>query len=163
MDHILCPGVSLGVWLALNHNTFHDNSERIFIRHGARLGSATHRYCEQLLILMKAYWDIVQTYITNMSAHGLRKGSATRVACATIPPPPIASVASWGDWSPSKVFDVCWQFAEVADSYLGCCLCGLDPNDSTFSVLPPHWTVDNPIEDTDIGETLQLVYGVIIV
>ena len=22
MDHILCPGVSLGVWLALNQNTF---------------------------------------------------------------------------------------------------------------------------------------------
>ena len=162
MDHVLCPGVSLGVWLALNQNTFCDNSERIFIRHGARLGSAAHRYCEQLLILVKAYWDIVQTYITNMSAHGLRKGNATHVACATTAPPPIASIANRGDWSLGKVLDVYWQFAEVGDSYLGRCLCGLDPNDSTFSVLPPHWTVDNPVEDTDIGEALQLMYGVII-
>ena len=53
LDPILCPGVSLGVcWLSLNQNTFRDNSERIFIRHGARVGSAAHRYCEQLLILI---------------------------------------------------------------------------------------------------------------
>jgi hypothetical protein len=111
---------------------------------------------------VKAYWDIVQTYKTNMSAHGLRKGSATHVACATTAPPPIASIANRGDWSLGKVLDVYWQFVEVGDSYLGRCPCGLDPNNSTFSVLPPHWTVDNPVEDTDIGGALQLMYGVII-
>jgi len=66
MDHVLCPGVSLGVWLALNQNTFRDNSERIFIRHGARLGSAVHRYCKQLLILMKAYWDCTNLHNKNV-------------------------------------------------------------------------------------------------
>jgi hypothetical protein len=162
LDHNLCRGFSLGDWLALNQNTFLDNSERIFICHGAQLGSAVHRYCKQLLILVKAYWDIIQTYITNMSAHSLRKGSATHVACATTAAPPIALIANRGDWSLGKVLDVYWQFVEVGDSYLGRCLCGLDPNDSTFSVLPPHWTVDNPIEDTDIGEALQPMYGVII-
>jgi hypothetical protein len=162
MDHILCPGVSLGVWLSLNQNTFRDNSERIFIRHGARIGSAAHRYCTQLHVLMKVSWDIVQMYITNLSAHGSRKGSATHVACATTAPPPIASIANRGDWSLGKVLDVYWQFAEVGDAYLGRCLCGLDPNHSTFSILPPHWTVDNPVEDADIGEALQLMYGVII-
>jgi hypothetical protein len=31
LDPLLCPCVSLGVWLLLNQNTFLDNSERIFI------------------------------------------------------------------------------------------------------------------------------------
>ena len=60
------------------------------------------------------------------------------------------------------ILDVYWQFAEAGDAYLGRCLCGLDPNQSTFSVLPPHWTVDSPVEDADIGEGLHLMYGVII-
>ena len=162
LDPILCPGVSLGIWLSLNQNTFRDNSERIFIRHGARVGSAAHRYCEQLLIIIKASWDIAQLYITTLSAHGIRKGSATHVACATTAPPPMASIANRGDWSLGKILDVYWQFADVGDAYLGRCLCGLDPNLSSFSVLPPHWTVDNPVEDPDINDALQLMYGVIL-
>ena len=85
------------------------------------------------------------------------------MSCATTAPPPIASIANRGDWSLGKVLDVYWQFAEVGDAYLGrCLLCGLDPNHSTFSVLPPHWTVDNPVEDADIHDALQLMYAVII-
>ena len=61
-----------------------------------------------------------------------------------------------------KVLDVYWQFADVGDAYLGRCLCGLDPNLSTFSVLPPHWTMDDPVHDPDIEDALQLTYGVII-
>ena len=53
LDPILCPGVSLGIWLSLNQDTFRDNSERIFIRRGARVGSAAHRYCEQLLMFRR--------------------------------------------------------------------------------------------------------------
>jgi hypothetical protein len=102
LDPILCPCVSLGIWLSLNQDTFRDNSERIFIRRGARVGSAAHCYCKQLLMIMKAYWGIVQTYITTMSAHGIRKGSATHVLCATTCPPPIASIANRGDWSMGK-------------------------------------------------------------
>lgn len=98
-----------------------------------------------------------------MSSHGLRKGSATHESCATTAPPPIALIANQGDWSLGKVLDVYWQFAEVCDAYLGRCLCGLDPDHSTFSVLHPHcWTVDNPLEDADIQNALQLMYAVII-
>ena len=162
LDPLVCTGVSLGIWLSLEQNSFQDNSEKIFLRHGAKPGSAAHRYCEQLLNIMKMSQDIVQTFITNMSAHGLRKGSATHVACATTAPPPIASIANRGDWSLGKVLDVYWQFAEVGDSYLGRCLCGLDPNHTNFSVLPPHWTVENPVDDPDIKEALHRMYGVII-
>ena len=162
LDPLLCPGVSLGIWLSLNQNAFRDNSERLFLRRGARIGSAGHRYCEQLHAIVKEYWDIVQTFLTTFSAHGIRKGSATHVSCATTVPPPIASIANRGDWSLGKVLDVYWQFAEVGDNYLGRCLCGLDANLSTFSVLPPHWTVENPVDDPDINDALHLMYGVII-
>ncbi len=96
-----------------------------------------------------------------MSAHGIRKGSATHVSCATTCPPPIASIANWGDWSMGTVLDMNWQFANVGDAYLGRCLCGLDRSLSMFSVLPPHWTMHNPVHDPDIEDALQLMYGVI--
>ena len=57
-----------------------------------------------------------------------------------------------------KILDIYWQFAEAGDSYLGRCLCGLDPNDSTFSVLPPHWDVDNPMLNKDINTAMQMMY-----
>ena len=97
-----------------------------------------------------------------MSAHGLRKGSATHVASGTTVSPPIASIAHCGNWSLGKVLDIYWQFAEAGDSYLGRLLCGLDPNTSDFSVLPPHWIVESPLDDSDINEALQLMYGTIL-
>ena len=156
----MCTGVSLGVWLSLEERSFGDGSEMIFGRQGAKVGAAAHRYCEQLLELMKGLG--VQISIQNMSAHGLRKGSATHVASATTVPPPIASIANRGDWSLGKVLDVYWQFAEAGDSYLGRCLCGLDPNDSAFSVLPPHWNAVSPVDDPHIKEALHSMYGTII-
>jgi hypothetical protein len=162
LDPILCPGVSLGIWLSLNQNTFRDNSEQIFIHRGARVGSAAHRYCEQLLIIMKASWGIVQVH-NHYVRTWYKERSATHVSCATTALPPIASLANRDDWSMGKVLDVYWQFADVGDAYLGQCLCGLDPTLSTFSVLPPNWTVDDPVNDPDIDDALQLMYGVIIV
>jgi hypothetical protein len=162
LDPVVCTGVSLGIWLSLEQDSFSSNSEKIFLRRGAKVGATAHRYCDQLLVLLKKYWDIVQTFIKNMSGHGIRKGSATHVASATTAPPPIASIANRGDWSLGKVLDVYWQFAEAGDSYLGRCLCGLDPNDSTFCVLPPHWNIDSPTEDSDIQEALCLMYGKIV-
>ena len=137
LDPTVCVGVSLGVWLCLEQGSFED-SEKLFLRGGGKAGSASHRYCEQLLQMMKTFWEVVKTFITNMSAHGIRKGSATHVASATTVPPPIASIANRGDWSLGKVLDIYWQFAETGDSYLGRCLAGLDPNTSEFSTLPPH-------------------------
>lgn len=146
----------------LEQRSFEPNSEKLFLRRGGKSGSAAHRYCDQLLTLLKGHWDVVQTHIRNMSAHGLRKGSATHVASATTCPPPIASIANRGDWSLGKVLDVYWQFAESGDAYLGRCLSGLDPNTSAFSVLPPHWTVVPPLEDDDIAAGLECMYGPIV-
>ena len=114
------------------------------------------------MLLMKESQDVVKTYVQNMSSHGLRKGSATHVSSATTAPPPISSIASRGDWSLGKeVLDVYWQFADAGDAYLGRCLSGLDPNDSKFSTLPPHWNLESPVNDDDIKEGLAIMYGVI--
>lgn len=160
LDPVVCFGVGMGVWLCLEQDSFED-SERIFLRGDAKVGSAAHRYCSQLLQLLKANWESVKTFIKTLSAHGLRKGSATHVASATTVPPPIASIANRGDWSLGKVLDIYWQFAEAGDSYLGRCLAGMDPNTSEFSVLPPHWITASPMEDDDIKEALDLMYGTI--
>lgn len=161
-DPVVCAGVSLGVWLALEQHAFADGSEMIFSRHGAKAGAASHRYCDQLLELVNRHWDAVQTFIQNFSAHGWRKGSATHSASATTCGPPLPSIACRGDWSLGKVLDIYLQFAEAGDAYLGRVLCGLDPNDSTFSVLPPHWTMESPIDDEDISQALRSMYGTII-
>ena len=135
----------LGIWLlSLNQNTFCENSEHIFIHHGACIGSAAHQCCEQLLIIIIASWEITQIYIATMSVHGgirtaaLGRGvCATHVSWATTAPPPIASIANRGDWSMGKVLNIYWQFADVGDAYLGRCLCGgLDPNLSSFLCYP---------------------------
>jgi hypothetical protein len=159
LDPLLCPGLSLGVWLCLEEKAFEDNSERMFLRRGGKLGTASHRYCDQLLALLKKHRSVVQTFVQNVSAHGIRKGSATHVASATTCPPPIASIANRGDWSLGKVLDVYWQFAESGDAYLGRCLAGLDPNLSSFSVLPPHWTVPSPLDDEDISSGIECMFG----
>ena len=95
--------------------------------------SAASQYCEQLLqIMMKCYWNSVMTFIKNISAHGLRKGSATHVSSGKTMPPLIASIAARGDWSlGKKVLDIHWQFAQTGDAYLGQSLTGLDSSNTS--------------------------------
>jgi hypothetical protein len=42
---------------------------------------------------------------------------------------------------------------------LGPCLAGLDPNSDDFAVLPPHFTVGNPMENPLICKAIELMYG----
>ena len=69
LDPTVCIGVSLGVWLCLEQDGFQD-SQKIFLCGDAKMGSAAHRYCAQLLQLLKSYWVIVVTFIKSLSAHG---------------------------------------------------------------------------------------------
>jgi hypothetical protein len=124
------------------------------------VGSAAHRYCQQLLQLMKSHWESVKTFIKNLSGHGLPKGSATHVSSTTTVPPPIALIAYRGNWLLGKVLDIYLQFSETGDAFLGRCLAGLDSNSSNFSVLlPPHWNAASPLEDDNIKEAMQLRYA----
>mmetsp|Transcript_5231 Transcript_5231/g.11359 ORF Transcript_5231/g.11359 Transcript_5231/m.11359 type:complete len:81 (+) Transcript_5231:164-406(+) len=60
--------------------------------------------------LMKPHEDESPKFIIvkHVSAHSLRKGSASHATSYTTPPPSFVSVATRGEWSASK---------EVMDSY----------------------------------------------
>jgi hypothetical protein len=45
LDPVVCTGVSLlGIWLSLEQDSFSSNSEKIFLRRGAKVGATAHRY-----------------------------------------------------------------------------------------------------------------------
>jgi hypothetical protein len=128
LDPVLHSAVSLGVWLSLNQNTFRDNSESVFIQHDTHIGSATHRYCEQL----SSHNESVLGY------------------CADIHQDDV------GTWPKKRQCHTCvvcnnGPTTNCLNCKLGHCLCGLDnPNHSTFSVLPRtsewslEWSIQNP-------------------
>ena len=61
------------------------------------------------------------------------------------------------------MLDVYWHFSEPGDHYLGRVLAGLDPNEPEFGVLPPHFNMEeNPMDNADIKEAMELMYGKII-
>ena len=70
--------------------------------------------------------------------HGGRKGSTTEATSSA--ETSLPSVFHRGEWSLGVVLDVYWKFAQKGDQLLGCILASLDPDSSTFDVLPPHFT-----------------------
>ena len=142
------------VWVSgcpQNQNTFCNNSERIFIRHAARVGSAAHRYCEQLLMIIQASRNIAQLVyiIPTMAAHGTRKESGARHVACTQQQPHLQwcqlQIGVIGQWE--KFDDVHWQFADAGNAHLSRLLpmwAALTPTSVCFLFLCPHWTVDNP-------------------
>ena len=53
-----------------------------------------------------------------------------------------------------KVLDVYWHCAEPGDCYLGRILAGLDAMKPKFSVLPPHFSLVDPMEDEDVHKAM---------
>ena len=46
---------------------------------------------------------------------------------------------------------------------MGRCLTNIDVNNNNFALLPPHFKISNPLEDEDINEALNLMYGQIMI
>ena len=61
------------------------------------------------------------------------------------------------------MLDVRWHFASTGDHCLGRILAGLDPNQPSFGILPPHWTTSNPLENDLIKRAVAMLYGPILV
>lgn len=155
--------LALGIYMWQQSTRF-ERTERLFVGTGLREESGSERYCTQLAELFAQNNETVKAYIRSdhANSHGLRKGSATAVSSGTTCPPPISSIAARGEWSIGKVLDIYWHFAEPGDTYLGRCLAGLDPNSVDFSVLPPHFIVDNPLSYDFVKEAMQLMFGPIL-
>jgi len=88
----------------------------------------------------------------------IRKGSATEATSS--PETSLPSVFHRGEWSLGVVLDIYWKFAQKGDQLLGRILAGLDPDHSTFDVLPPHFT---KTDDPKIKEAMNLCFGNIII
>jgi hypothetical protein len=129
----------------------------LFQAHG-QTPAAFQRYCGQLSELFKGNNDNLQGS-DHANSHGIRKGSATKVTSGTTLPPPTSSIAAQGEWSLGRILDIYWYEAEPGDHYLGRCLAGLDPNSEDFTILSPHFTVGNHMENVRIREAVELMYG----
>lgn len=88
----------------------------------------------------------------------IRKGSATEATSS--PETSLPSVFHRGEWSLGVVLDIYWKFAQKGDQLLGRILAGLDPDCSTFDVLPPYFT---KTDDPKIKEAMNLCFGNIII
>ena len=121
-------------------------------------------YCSQLKEILKRNIETVRTFVrqAHANAYGLRKGGATFATAGTTCPPDTITVARRGEWFLGKTIDVYLHFAEPGDCFLGRTLACLDALQPNFKVLPPHFTIENPLEKKEVSETMSLMYGPII-
>ena len=160
----ICCFLALGIYLCLNVTKYED-SEAIFWRgKNEKERVASNSYCSQLKQLINKKRETVASFIrlAHANAHGWRKGGATHATSGTTCPPPIPSVARRGEWSMGKVLDVYWHCAEPGDNYLGRIMAGLNSLLPSFKVLPPHFNLENPVENEHVWEAMNLMYGPIL-
>ena len=126
-----------------------------FLKRYAKVGTASHRFCDSLQKLVDNYADVVYGYVrsSRTNTHGIRKEAPTFSTSGTTVPPSIILVALHGEWSMGKVFDVYFNFGECEDNYLGRTLAGLDPNDVSFGDVPPYFEKDMDDKITEKGMT----------
>lgn len=160
LDWQMCTWLAFGIYCSL----FSGNltiSERLFLKRGTKEGTASSKYHEQILGLVKGNEATIMTHmkVERLNPYGLRKGAATHAVSGTTAAPSIPSIARRGEWSIGSVLDVYWHFGSVGDHYLGRILCGLDPNQSSFATLPPHWTMPDPLDNEFVKSAMVLMYG----
>ena len=160
LDYRQCWWTAFGLYTALYINEI-SQTGNLFLRFGSKENSASLRYQEQLIGIIKRNRNIVEMHIRvgHANAYGLRKGSATHATSGTTCPPPISSIARRGEWSLGKVLQVYWHFSEPGDNYLGRILAGLDPSNSRFGILPPHFTLVDPMANSHIDCAMNILYG----
>ena len=108
--------------------------------------------------------ETVVLYIrkSHANAYGLCKGDATYAVSGTTSPPDTTSVFTRKEWSIWKVLDAYLHFSQPGDCYLGRVLACLDPLKPIFNILPPHFILEDPFENADIVEAMDLMYGPIL-
>jgi hypothetical protein len=153
---------ALAVWLSLNAAKYHDdNKDSLFINGTAGNRSASGRYCNQLKTIINKHEAEVAAFIRILHAnsHGLRKGSATYSSSGTTNPPPLTSIGARGEWTLNKILQIYFLFSDVGDMYLGRILAGLDPNASTFAILPAHLKNCEDVNHPDVKRAMELMSG----
>ena len=154
----LCSFLALGVWCVLYPEQF-DDADFVFIKKDCELGSAAKRFGNHLRSTVMSHSDIVSQWAVpaRIGSHSARKGSATHLTAGTLNPPPLPSVAHRGEWSQGTVQDIYFNFAQPGDHYIGRMLAGLDPNSTSFRVLPPHFKCG--LENEHVQRALNMCFG----
>ena len=157
----VCPFLALGIYLSTNSMKFENTPLLFQDSFQATKKKSSKKYTDHLTQLFIRHEPIVRQFMRPHMAkpYGLRKGPASYATSGTTVPPPITSVAGRAEWSLGKVLDVYMHFMEPGDHYLGRILSGLDPMQEEFCALPPHFNVDNPLENADIMEGIELCFG----
>ena len=163
-DWTMCFWTGLRIYVAINCDALASH-ERLFLRENVKEGSASKRYCEQLLTLVDNHQAEVMAHVRPdcFNPYGLRKGSATHAVSGTTLPPSLPSIARRGEWSQGSVLDVYWHFASIGDHYLGRVLAGLQPNHVGFGTLPPHFSIQSPMENAIVLQAMEMMFGPIMV
>ena len=160
LEWTMCSWLAFGIYCSLMSDNLCE-SERLFLKKGTKEGTASWKYHEQILGLVKGNEATIMTHmkVERLNPYGLRKGAATHAVSGTTAAPSIPSIARRGEWSIGSVLDVYWHFGSVGDHYLGRILCGLDPTHSSFATLPPHWIISDPLGNEFVHAAIVLMYG----
>ena len=156
----MCVWTGIGVWCALNQEHLVE-SGNIFFKKETKEGTASGKYCEQLLGIVKKHKSEVSTLmmLEHFDPYGWRKGSATYAVSGTTVSPSVPSIARRGEWSIGSVLDLYWHFGSVGDQYLGRVLTGINPDSPFFDLLPPHWNITNPMSNKFVMEGMEMTFG----
>ena len=165
LDWTMCTWLGLGIYCSVFQGHLVVESERLFLKKGTKEGAGSTKYHEQVVGLVQGMENSISPHMKfdKLNPYGLRKGAATHAVSGTTAAPSIPSIARRGEWSIGSVLDVYWHFGSVGDHYLGRILCGLDPNDTKFAILPPHWTIDDPLGNELVSKAMRMTFGPILV
>ena len=163
LDWTMCTWLALGIYCFVFQGNLIE-SERLFLKKGTKEGAGSSKYHEQVVGLIRGKEDSIATHMKfeKLNPYGLRKGAAIHAVSGSTAALSIPSIARRGEWSIGSVLDVYWHFGSVGDHYLGRILCGLDPNNTNFAILPPHWKVEDPLGNSTIKGAVNMMYGPIL-
>ena len=74
----MCWWMGFGIFCSLNKERL-CHTERLFLNIGTKSGTASQKYCEQVVGIVKPHLQELQMHMRaeGFSAYGLRKGAAT--------------------------------------------------------------------------------------
>jgi len=140
----ICPILSLGLFF-LAIDITKPTSEFIF--------AGSNQYCRFHKSLRSRFADeeLLGHSTGTFGTHSIRKGSATYASSGSTACPPYAAVSLRAGWATGHVSSLYLQYQSAGDQHVGRTVCGLNPNDTTFAVLPPRFKPDfdpNPLLET---------------
>ena len=160
-DWTQCFWTGLGIWIALRAidepklNNEHD------LLNDRNKGLASAKYRHRFLTIVERKREAVEYYMhaDRLKPHGLRKGASHAATCALLPQTDPSTDPLQLESGIGGVLDLYGPLS-LRDMMVGRVLAGLDPYDQgKFNVLPPHWTVLDPMGDEDIKEGLVITFG----